>query len=107
MLSDYTKTDFTTLRNQFDTGFVAAENDVNAIVDQVEGYARISYYATVVVIFSILLAGGTYLSMVGRRIRMYFLCQTWLIVPVYFIFLVMTAIVTSFIGAALVLNSGE
>jgi len=105
MLSDYTKTDFTTLRNQFDTGFVTAEMDVNGIVDRTEGYAKISYYATVVVIFSILLAGGTYFSMVGRRIRMYFLCQTWVIVPVYFIFLVMTAIVTSFIGAALVLNS--
>ncbi len=99
--------DFTEMRNHFISEFTTFEAEVLQIVDNAEGYINISFYAIVVIIFAFFLAGGIYMSWFGPNICIFFLVQTWFIVPCFFIFLLLSAIAASAIGSGLVVNSGK
>jgi hypothetical protein len=108
-LSDFTSVELTDIKNNFDDQFQSIEADVNYILDEVQGYARISYYAIGIVSMSSLLYIGAYLAWFGPRIltlKTYFYFQSWVVLPLYFLTLIFTAVFTSAIGSALVVNAG-
>lgn len=106
-LSDFTRGDLTTLKNNFQTEFFNAQVEVNLVVDKAQSYARLSYYAIAVIFLSTLLSIGGYMAWFGPKIRTYFFVQSWIVLPLYFVVLIMTAIITGAISAAMVVNSGK
>jgi hypothetical protein len=106
-LTDFTRGDLTNLRNNFQTEFFNAKVEVNLVVDKSESYARLSYYAIAVMVLSILLSIGGYMAWFGPKIRTYFFVQSWIVLPLYFVVLIMTAIITGAISSAMVVNSGK
>ena len=106
-LSDFTRNDLTVLRNSFDSQFIEAETEVNRVVDDAQSYARASYYAIVIMIFSFFLSAGAYAAWFGPRVRTYFIIQSWVVLPTYFLIIILTAIVTSVLATVLTVNSGK
>jgi hypothetical protein len=104
-LSDFTRGDLTVLKNNFQTEFFNAQIEVNLVVDKAQSYARLSYYAIAVIFLSTLLSFGGYMAWFGPKIRTYFFVQSWIVLPLYFVVLIMTAIIAGAISAAMVVNS--
>lgn len=108
-LSDFTNGELIDIRENFSTQFQAIESEVNYYIDLAQEYAKTSYYAIGVISLSALLYIGAYMAWFGQgciSLKSYFCLQTWVILPLYFLSLVATAIFTSAIGSALIVNSG-
>jgi hypothetical protein len=106
-LSDFSQKELVEIRDNFDGQFKKAEDSVNSAVDTAEDYARVSYYAIAIIILTFFLSLGSHLAWHGPRVRMYFFIQSWLIIPIYFLILILTVIVAAALSAALVVNSGK
>jgi hypothetical protein len=106
-LSDFTSGELTDLRNSFELEFINIQIEVNLVVDEAENYARASYYALVVMFLASLLSLGAYMAWFGPKFRAYFFAQSWIILPLYFLVLITTAIMAAAIGSAMVVNSGK
>jgi len=106
-LSDFTRGELTELKNNFETEFFNAQTEVNLVVDQAQTYAKLSFYAIAVIFLSTLLSMGGYMAWFGPKIRSYFFVQSWIVLPLYFVVLIMTAIIAGAISAAMVVNSGK
>jgi len=104
-LSDFTSGELTDLRNSFHLEFKNIQIEVNLVVDEAENYARASYYALVVMFLASLLSLGAYMAWFGPKFRAYFFAQSWIILPLYFLVLITTAIMAAAIGSAMVVNS--
>lgn len=107
-LNDFTNGELIDIRENFSTQFEAIESEVNYYIDLAQEYAKTSYYAIGVICLSALLYIGAYLAWFGQgciSLKSYFCLQTWVILPLYLLSLVATAIFTSAIGTALVVNS--
>jgi len=104
-LSDFTRGELTELKNNFETEFFNAQTEVNLVVDQAQTYAKLSFYAIAVIFLSTLLSMGGYMAWFGPKIRSYFFVQSWIVLPLYFVVLIMTAIIAGAISAAMVVNS--
>jgi hypothetical protein len=80
---------------------------VNRVIDEAQNYARASYYAITIIILTTFLSMGGYMAWFGPKIRTYFFCQTWMLLPLYTLVLILTAVVVGAIAAVLVVNSGQ
>lgn len=106
-LSDFTRGELTSLKNSFALKFAEAEVEVNRVIDEAQNYARASYYAITIIILTTFLSMGGYMAWFGPKIRTYFFCQTWMLLPLYTLVLILTAVVVGAIAAVLVVNSGQ
>lgn len=107
-LNDFIGSELVDLKENFSTRFEVIEKDVNGMLDTAQGYARISYYAIGIISLSSLLYIGAYLAWFGPKwmtLKTYFCFQTYIVLPLYFLTLVLTAHFTAGIGATLVVNS--
>lgn len=104
-LADFSQDEFIILRNQFQNEFTDAETEINLVVDQAQNYARASYYAISIIIVSFLLSMGGYMAWFGPKFRTYFVLQTWILLPLYFVVLVLTVVVAAALSAVLTVNS--
>ncbi len=108
-LSDFTQGPLTDIKDNFATQFVAIEADVTNYIDQAQDYGRVSYYALAIIIISSLLYVGAYIAWFAPKLcafKAYFCLQTWIVLPIFFVTLILTAFFTAAIGTALVVNSG-
>ncbi len=109
-LSDFMRSDLVDIKDNFSSRFNIIEQDVNGMLDTAQDYARISYYAIGIISLSSLLYIGAYLAWFGPKwmsLKTYFCFQTYIVLPLYFITLVLTALFTAGIGTTLVVNSGK
>lgn len=109
-LSDFTSGDLINIRENFSTEFQQIEASVNTYIDQGEKYAKVSYYAIGVITLSSFLYIGAYLAWFAPKMfttNAYFCIQTWIILPILFLTLVVTTVIAAAIGTALVVNSGK
>jgi len=108
-LNDFTSDELIEIRDTFATEFNSLESEVLVIVDDSERYASISYYAIGIVVLSSILYLGAYMAwfapQVFTTLKGYFCVQTWIILPVYFLMLIATAIITAALGVTLVVIS--
>ncbi len=106
-LSDFTNGDLTDLRDTFEEQFVAAEIEIANILNKSQDYAKISYYAIAIVIVTFLLSLQGHMAWFGPRIASFFCFQKWFTIPLYFLLLLFSAIVSAALSQVLVVNSGE
>jgi hypothetical protein len=104
-LNDFAKDDLTLMTNEYSTEFSTAQKETTRVVDLSKEYVQISWYAITVIIFSTLLSIGAYLAWFGPRIRAYFCFQTWILLPIYFVVILVSAIVLAVLGPVIVANS--
>ena len=108
-LSDFTGGELTSIHDNFSSQFEIIDEDVTNILDSAQDYSRVSYYAIGVISLSSIMYLGAYLAWFGPQqclpMKGYFCLQTWIVVPLYFLTLIITAILTAAIGTALVVNS--
>jgi len=107
-LNDFTKGELVTIKDDFSTQFSSIEEDVNSMLDDAQGYARISYYAIGIISLSAILYIGAYLAWFGPKwmsMKTYFCFQTYFVLPLYFLTILLTGIFTAAIGTTLVVNS--
>jgi len=105
LLSDFTSGELTVLRDNFVQEFTNIQTEVKLVVDEAQNYARASYYALVIIFLTSILSAGGYMAMFGPKIRIYFFAQSWVILPLYFLVLITTAIVVATISSTMVVNS--
>ena len=106
-LADFSQGELTDLRNNFENEFNKAETEINLVVDQAQGYAKVSYYAIAIIVFTFLLSLGGHFSWHGPRVRLFFFLQSWVILPLYFLVLIFTVTVVATLAAVLTVNSGK
>ncbi len=111
-LSNFSIEELTKLRDNFETEFVKAETEINAIEDEIHFYVRASYYAIAIIILTFLLSLGAHMAwhFPPRRkglLYIFFMFYTWFFLPLYFLVLVFTVIIVAALSAVLVVNSGE
>lgn len=104
-LQDFSKNELTDIRNTFATEFNSVTNDIYNATETGETYSQPSYIAAPVITFGLVLALGTYLAWRGPVVKPYFTIQTWLILPLFSILVVVIAIVLAVTGTVLVANS--
>lgn len=104
-LQDFSKNELTDIRNTFAMEFNSVSNDLYSASETGESYSQPSYIAGPVIGFGLLLTLGTYLAWKGPFIKPYFAIQTWLILPIFSIIVVVIAIVLAVTGTVLVANS--
>lgn len=104
-LNDFAKDDLSTMRMEYNTEFGVAEKQAKRVVDVTKDYSSISWYAVVVIALSSLLALGAYMAWFGPHSRLYFCLQTWVFLPIYFVVVLMSAVVLAVLGPVLVANS--
>lgn len=104
-LQDFSRNDLTDLRNTFEIEFNRFSDEMNGAFATGDEYAQPIFVAVPVVVFGLLLAIGSYLAWKGPFVKFYFLLQQWLVLPVFFIVLIIMALVLSVTGTALVVNS--
>jgi hypothetical protein len=104
-LNDFAKDDLTLMASEYSTEFSTAQKETTRVVDLSKDYVKISWYAITVIVFSTLLSIGAYLAWFGPRIRAYFCLQTWVVLPVYFAVILISAVVLAVLGPVIVANS--
>jgi hypothetical protein len=104
-LQDFSKNQLTDIRNTFATEFNTVSNDLYSASETGESYSQPSFIASPVIVFGLLLTFGTYLAWKGPYFKPYFVMQTWFLIPVFMIFIVIIAIVLAATGTILVANS--
>ncbi len=111
-LSDFTAVQLVDIKDNFSTQFQEIDGQVDSILDSVQDYARISYYAIGMISLGAFLYIGAYVAWFGPQrytisTKTYFVIQTWIILPLYLLTLILTAIFASAIGTSLVVNAGK
>lgn len=104
-LQDFSKNELTDIRNTFSTEFNSISNDFSSASDTGESYSQPSYIAGPVIAFGLLLTLGAYLAWKGPFIMAYFATQTWVVLPIFSLIIVVIAIVLAVTGTVLVANS--
>ena len=109
-LSDFTSGQLTDIRDNFSSQFLNVDSQVTSYIDTVQKYARISYYAYGIIIISSIFYIGAYLAWFAPQsfssVKSYFFFQQWIVMPLFFLILIITAIFAAAVGTALVVNSG-
>ena len=107
-LSDFAKSEATTIRDTFKSQVYDSVSEVEDVTDQiVEYYLNSVYYAGPAIAFGCLILMGIILAFLRINIKPYFCVQTYLILPLLFLFIVGTVIVIAVVGLALVAVSGK
>lgn len=104
-LNDFAKDDLTLMSSEYRTEFSTARKETTRIVDLSKDYVKISWYAITVIVCSTLLSFGACLAWFGPRIRTYFCLQTWVLLPIYFAVILISAVVLAVLGPVIVANS--
>lgn len=104
-LQDFSNGDLTQLRDTFSMEFTSVTNDLYYGSESGEKYAEPMWVAIPIIIFGIILFVGAYLAWQGPYIRPYFAIQTWCIVPIFSVVVILMAVVLAVTGTVLVANS--
>jgi len=104
-LQNFAKSDLTQIRDTFSMEFTTVNSGIYDNAEKGEQYAEPMWVATPVIVFGLILCAGAYLAWKGPYIKSYFAVQTWLILPLFFVVVVIMAIVLSLLGTVLVANS--
>jgi hypothetical protein len=107
LLSDFTNGPLTTLRGNFQNEFISAETEINLVLEQAQTYAKISYYAIAIVVATFLLSLQGHMAWFGPRWSAFFIIQKWITLPVYFLLLLFSSIVTAALSSVLIVNTGK
>lgn len=104
-LQDFSSTELTEIRDTFSTSFTEISTGFNEGFQSGEQYAQPMYIALPVMGIGLILFIGAFLAWKGPYIKPYFCVQTWFIMPLFFIIVVVMAFVLSITGTLLVANS--
>lgn len=104
-LQDFSKGGLTQLRDTFSMEFTSVTNDLYYGSETGEEYAEPMWVAIPIIIFGVILFFGAYLAWRGPYVRTYFAVQTWFIIPIFSVVVIIMAIVLAVTGTVLVANS--
>lgn len=104
-LEGFSKNKLTELRDTFAVEFDTVNDGLSASADSGESYARPMFISIPVVVFGLLLMMGAILAWQELNISMYFKIQTWCILPLFGLLVVVIGFVLAAIGTVLVANS--
>jgi hypothetical protein len=104
-LSDFTRGELTNLKENFDSELYRVQEEVDLAVETAENYGLVSYYSIAIIVLSTFLSLGAYMATFGPKVRTYFMVQKWLVLPLYFLILIFTAIVVAVLSSVIVVNS--
>ena len=68
------------------------------------GYAAVG---AIIITFGIILCVGAFLAWRGPTIPLYFVIQTWVVLPLFFLAVVLVGVAIAVTGMVLVVDSGE
>jgi len=104
-LQDFSKDNLVELRNTFAMEFDSIYSNLYEVAGTGEKWAKPMFIALPVVAFGLILAVGAFLAWRGPNIRAYFAIQTWLILPLFSLMIVVIAMLMAVTGTVLVANS--
>lgn len=104
-LQEFAQTDVTEIKETFQSNMESAVNDVEDIVEVYESSTNAAYYAGPAIAFGLLFMIGIVLASMNSKFKLYFLLQTWLFLPLFFIFFTVSILIIVVVGIALVANA--
>jgi len=104
-LQDFSKGGLSQLRDTFSMEFTSVTDDLYYGSETGEQYAEPMWVAIPIIIFGVILFFGAYLAWQGPYIRPYFAVQTWFIIPIFSVVVIIMAVVLAVTGTVLVANS--
>lgn len=104
-LQNFAKNDLTQIRDTFSMQFTSITNDLYYSAETGEKYAEPMWVALPVMFFGLILCTGALLAWKGPYIKVFFAVQTWLILPLFSVVVIIMAVVLALTGTVLVANS--
>lgn len=111
VLEDFSTGELTNLRSDFDDTFSDLYREIDAYVDDGESYSQPVYAAAPIIAIGIIFFVGAFISWRASTnsgnacSKSYFIFQTWVCLPLFFIIIIVAAIIAAVSGAVLTVNS--
>ena len=105
ILQDFSKNDLTELRNTFEMEFTTLNDAIYDNAENTESYAEPLLVALPVMMLGLVLGVGSWLAWKGPYIKTYFTVQTWIVLPIFSLVVILMAFVLALTGTLLVANS--
>ena len=106
-LQEFAKAEVIDIKETFGSDLESRVNAVEDTTDYYESVLNPAYYASPAIVFGFIFMIGIILAWVNIKFGIYFCIQTWVILPLFFIFFTVSIIAIAAVGIALVGNAGE
>lgn len=95
------------IKNAFEQDMKRVLQDIDDETNDYERRLNPAHYAGPAITFGIVLMIGVILAWLPYRNKIYFGIQTWVMMPLFFVFISVSIIIIAIVGVVLAANSGE
>lgn len=106
-IQDFSRNELVTLQTAIDQEVDPVVDALFQVADEGEKYSTPLYVAAPIVVFGLVLVFGAFLASKGVGCSPYFCLQTWVVLPLFFLFIFIITILAALSGTVLTVNSGK